>query len=162
MGGHRSPTDAAYHPAVATDAPSRDLVSRVGGLAGLTPSGRAIVPLAWALYDFANTIFSYAVVSVSIGLWLTDPSRFGRAEGHSNQMVHIGCVVLVAYWYAGPEETQLVGIADAKGTGVVAQCKDRGAGGHEEQKFVSWSCGNFHKVLPPKTAILVPKPRNPH
>ena len=38
-------------------------VGRSGGLAGLTPSGRAVVPVAWALYDFANTIFSYAVVS---------------------------------------------------------------------------------------------------
>ena len=32
-------------------------------LAGLTPSGRARVPAAWSLYDFANTIFSFAIVS---------------------------------------------------------------------------------------------------
>ncbi len=46
------------------------------GLAGLTPSGRAIVPVSWALYDFANTIFSFAVVSGAIGLYLID--RFGE------------------------------------------------------------------------------------
>jgi len=78
---------------VATDAPPSGLVSRVGGLAGLTPSGRAIVPLAWALYDFANTIFSYAVVSVSIGLWLTDASRFGKAEGQLIQGIAIAVSV---------------------------------------------------------------------
>ena len=78
---------------MATDAPPSGLVSRVGGLAGLTPSGRAIVPLAWALYDFANTIFSYAVVSVSIGLWLTDASRFGKAEGQLIQGIAIAVSV---------------------------------------------------------------------
>ena len=41
--------------------------TRPGGLAGLTPTGRARVPLGWALYDFANTIFSYAIVSYAIG-----------------------------------------------------------------------------------------------
>ncbi len=57
------------------------IATRAGGLAGLTPSGRAIVPVAWSLYDFANTIFSYAVVSVAIGLWLTDATRFGPGPG---------------------------------------------------------------------------------
>jgi MFS transporter, UMF1 family len=52
------------------------------GLAALTPSGRAIVPAAWALYDFANTIFSYAVVSYAIGLWLVDDARFGEGDGN--------------------------------------------------------------------------------
>lgn len=49
------------------------------GLAALTPSGRAIVPAAWSLYDFANTIFSFAVVSGAIGLYLND--AFGRRDG---------------------------------------------------------------------------------
>jgi UMF1 family MFS transporter len=48
-------------------------------LAGLTPSGRAGVPVAWALYDFANTIYSYAVVSFAMGLWVND--RLGPADG---------------------------------------------------------------------------------
>ncbi len=61
---------------------SAGLGSRPGGLAGLTPSGRAIVPLGWALYDFANTIFSFAVVSGAIGLWLTDDARFGERDGN--------------------------------------------------------------------------------
>jgi UMF1 family MFS transporter len=55
---------------------------RGAGLAGLTPSGRAIVPLAWATYDFANTIFSYVVVSGAIGLWLIEPSQFGARNGN--------------------------------------------------------------------------------
>jgi UMF1 family MFS transporter len=37
--------------------------------------------LAWTVYDFANTIFSFAIVSGAIGLWLTDDARFGAATG---------------------------------------------------------------------------------
>lgn len=48
-------------------------------LAGLTPSGRAGVPVAWALYDFANTIYSYAIVSFAMGLWLRN--QLGTADG---------------------------------------------------------------------------------
>ena len=51
------------------------------GLGGLTPSGRAVVPAGWALYDFANTIFSYAVVSYAMGLWLVEDTQFGKANG---------------------------------------------------------------------------------
>lgn len=36
---------------------------------------------AWTMYDFANTIFSFAIVSGAIGLWLTDDARFGPATG---------------------------------------------------------------------------------
>jgi UMF1 family MFS transporter len=50
-------------------------------LAALTPSGRAGVPAAWALYDFANTIYSYAIVSYAMGLWVTADSRLGPADG---------------------------------------------------------------------------------
>jgi UMF1 family MFS transporter len=64
-------------PAVQTD-----LQPAGRGLGALTPSGRAVVPLGWALYDFANTIFSYAVVSYAIGLWLVDDSRFGEGNGN--------------------------------------------------------------------------------
>ena len=39
------------------------------GLGGLTQSGSSIQALAWALYDFANTIFSFAVVSFAMSLW---------------------------------------------------------------------------------------------
>jgi UMF1 family MFS transporter len=62
-------------------------------LAAMTPGGRARVPAAWALYDFANTIFSYAVVSVAIGLWLTDDTRFGQATGQLVQGVAIAASV---------------------------------------------------------------------
>ena len=67
----------------ATDLPveaNRGTANRLArGLAALTPSGRASVPLSWALYDFANTIYSYAVVSYAIGLWSVD--RLGTADG---------------------------------------------------------------------------------
>ncbi|HSL32444.1 MAG TPA: MFS transporter [Candidatus Limnocylindrales bacterium] len=66
---------------------------RLGGLAALTPSGRAIVPLSWALYDFANTIFSFAVVSGAIGIWLTDPAQFGERDG--NVLLSVSILVSV-------------------------------------------------------------------
>ena len=62
-------------------------------LAAMTPGGRARVPAAWALYDFANTIFSYAVVSVAIGLWLTDDTRFGQATGQLVQGLAVAASV---------------------------------------------------------------------
>ncbi|TAK00716.1 MAG: MFS transporter [Chloroflexota bacterium] len=62
-------------------------------LAALTPSGRARVPAAWALYDFANTIFSFAVVSGAIGLWLTEEAQFGERDG--NFLLSLGIVVSV-------------------------------------------------------------------
>jgi UMF1 family MFS transporter len=62
-------------------------------LAALTPSGQARVPAAWALYDFANTIFSFAVVSGAIGLWLTDSAQFGERDG--NFLLSVGIVVSV-------------------------------------------------------------------
>jgi UMF1 family MFS transporter len=44
---------------------------------------------AWTLYDFANTIFSYAIVSTAIGLWLTADSRFGPGLGQLVQGITI-------------------------------------------------------------------------
>jgi UMF1 family MFS transporter len=68
----------------ATDLPvpanPRATGGRIGrSLRALTPSGRASVPLSWALYDFANTIYSYAVVSYAIGLWSVH--RLGDSDG---------------------------------------------------------------------------------
>ena len=45
------------------------------------PNLRAAAQASWVLYDFANTIFSFAIVSGAIGLWLTDDARFGAATG---------------------------------------------------------------------------------
>ena len=74
--------ERAYDPGVtATDRASTTGPSR--GLGALSPTGRAAEPAAWALYDFANTIFSFAVVSTAIGLWATDPSRFGERDGNA-------------------------------------------------------------------------------
>jgi UMF1 family MFS transporter len=39
------------------------------GLGGLTRSGSSVEGLSWALYDFANTIFSFAIVSFAMSLW---------------------------------------------------------------------------------------------
>jgi MFS transporter, UMF1 family len=64
-----------------------------GRLAALTPSGRAIVPASWATYDFANTIFSFAVVSNAIGLWLVDDAQFGERDG--NFLLSLAIVVSV-------------------------------------------------------------------
>lgn len=52
------------------------------GLGAMTPSGRAIVPASWALYDFANTIFTFAVVSGAIGLYLVNDRQFGERDGN--------------------------------------------------------------------------------
>lgn len=41
------------------------------GLGGLTRSGSAVEGLSWALYDFANTIYSFAIVSFAMGPWAT-------------------------------------------------------------------------------------------
>ncbi len=65
----------------------------LAGLGGLTASGRARVGIAWSLYDFANTIFSFAVVSGAIGLWLVDDSRFGERDG--NFILSVAVVVSV-------------------------------------------------------------------
>ncbi len=56
-------------PASARDATVRD------------PNRRPLAQGAWTLYDFANTIFSFAIVSGAIGLWLTDDGRFGAGTG---------------------------------------------------------------------------------
>jgi len=57
-------------------------VSVLARLGGLTVSGKARVAVGWTLYDFANTIFSFAVVSSAIGAWLVADSRFGQRDGN--------------------------------------------------------------------------------
>ena len=44
----------------------------------LTRSGSPVEGLSWALYDFANTIFSFAIVSFAMGPWTV------RALGEAN------------------------------------------------------------------------------
>jgi UMF1 family MFS transporter len=71
-------------------------ISGVPGLARLTPSGQARVPGSWALYDFANTIFSYAVVSTAMGVWLTQqPSDGGLGEGTGQLVFSVAIVISV-------------------------------------------------------------------
>ena len=52
---------------------------RARGLGALTRSGSAVDGAAWALYDFANTIFSFAIVSFAMGPWAT--SFLGETNG---------------------------------------------------------------------------------
>jgi UMF1 family MFS transporter len=49
------------------------------GLGGLTRSGSSVEGLSWALYDFANTIFSFAIVSFAMGPWTT--AALGETNG---------------------------------------------------------------------------------
>src|SRR5438552_14117468 len=99
-------TSAPYHRCRvegggAVPAPFREPMIRLGRdrmglsarLAGLTTSGRARVAVAWSMYDFANTIFSFAVVSGAIGLWLVSDSRFGERDG--NFVLSVAVVVSV-------------------------------------------------------------------
>jgi UMF1 family MFS transporter len=65
----------------------------LGRLGGLTASGQARVAISWSLYDFANTIFSFAVVSGAIGLWLVSNDRFGERDG--NFILSVAVVVSV-------------------------------------------------------------------
>ncbi len=66
------------------------LLARLGGL---TTSGKARVAVAWSLYDFANTIFSFAVVSSAFGAWLVADERFGERDG--NFILSVAVVVSV-------------------------------------------------------------------
>ena len=45
------------------------------------PNLRKVAQGAWAMYDVANTIWSFVVVSYAIGLWLTDDARYGEGTG---------------------------------------------------------------------------------
>ena len=49
------------------------------GIGRLVRTGSARDGISWALYDFANTIYSYGVVSYAIGLWSVD--QLGEGSG---------------------------------------------------------------------------------
>jgi UMF1 family MFS transporter len=52
-----------------------------GRVPAADPNLRRVSQGAWTLYDFANTIFSFAIVSGAMGQWLTSDSRYGPATG---------------------------------------------------------------------------------
>jgi UMF1 family MFS transporter len=54
---------------------------------------RKVAQGGWTIYDFANTIFSYAIVSTAIGLWLTSDDRFGPGLGQLVQGITIAISV---------------------------------------------------------------------
>jgi UMF1 family MFS transporter len=64
---------------VTVSAQSLNPVSWWQGLGRLTRSGSSVEGLSWALYDFANTIFSFAIVSFAMGPWTTD--ALGETNG---------------------------------------------------------------------------------
>jgi UMF1 family MFS transporter len=63
------------------------------GLGGLTRSGSSTEALAWALYDFANTIFSFAIVSFAMSLWTI--RYLGEADGTFWFTVAVSVSVLI-------------------------------------------------------------------
>jgi UMF1 family MFS transporter len=63
------------------------------GLGGLTRSGSAIEGLSWALYDFANTIFSFAIVSYAMSLWAI--AHLGEQNGQFAFTLAVSASVLV-------------------------------------------------------------------
>lgn len=112
------------------------------GLAALTPSGRAIVPASWALYDFANTIFSFAVVSGAIGLYLVNDNQFGERDG--NALLSVAVVVSVGI--------------NALVSPILGAFSDRGAGRMPFLLFFTALCIGatfFIADLPPIAGLLL-------
>src|SRR6476469_735271 len=72
----RRPQGHAYHRPVATAG-----ASSVTASTSADPNLRRVAQGAWAMYDVANTIWSFVVVSYAIGLWLTDDARYGEGTG---------------------------------------------------------------------------------
>ncbi|HEY6569423.1 MAG TPA: MFS transporter, partial [Candidatus Limnocylindrales bacterium] len=58
------------------------------------PNHRPLAQGAWTLYDFANTMFSFAVVSGAIGLYLVNDNQFGERDG--NVVLSLAVIVSVA------------------------------------------------------------------
>jgi UMF1 family MFS transporter len=73
-GGGGYGTTRLYDPRVSTPSGRTGRISPSGwwrGLGILTRTGSPGEGLAWALYDFANTIYSFMVVSFAMGIWAT-------------------------------------------------------------------------------------------
>ncbi|HXG39311.1 MAG TPA: MFS transporter [Candidatus Limnocylindrales bacterium] len=78
----RGATRATYDPGVAQSAPvvaTPAVRGPLGWLARVSATGDPATPFAWALYDLANTVYSYAIVSYAMGLWAVE--RLGPADG---------------------------------------------------------------------------------
>ena len=58
------------------------------------PNHRPLAQGAWTLYDFANTMFSFAVVSGAIGLYLVNDRQFGERDG--NVVLSLAVIISVA------------------------------------------------------------------
>src|SRR3954468_13157190 len=77
------PTSPCPHPRSNPPMSASIAPALAHGPAAADPNLRTRAKASWALYDFANTIFSFAIVSSTIGLWLTADSRFGAATGQA-------------------------------------------------------------------------------
>jgi UMF1 family MFS transporter len=82
-------TPASQPAALPTSAPARWW----RGLGSLTRSGSAAEGLSWALYDFANTIFSFAIVSYAMSLWAI--AHLGEQNGQFAFTLAVSASVLV-------------------------------------------------------------------
>ena len=65
----------------------------VGAIPGRDPNRRVVAQASWTLYDFANTMFSFAVVSGAIGLYLVNDRQFGERDG--NLVLSLAIVISV-------------------------------------------------------------------
>jgi MFS transporter, UMF1 family len=75
------------------------------------PNLRPIAQGAWTLYDFANTIFSFAVVSGAMGLWLSADDRLGETTGQ----VVFGLAVLISVGFNALVSPVLGAVSDRGG-----------------------------------------------
>ena len=65
----------------------------VGAIPARDPNRRVVAQASWTLYDFANTMFSFAVVSGAIGLYLVNDRQFGERDG--NLVLSLAVVISV-------------------------------------------------------------------
>ena len=68
-------------------------VASAAPIAEVDPNQRPVAQGAWTLYDFANTMFSFAVVSGAIGLYLINDRQFGERDG--NVVLSLAIVISV-------------------------------------------------------------------
>jgi UMF1 family MFS transporter len=64
-----------------------------GAIPARDPNQRVVAQASWTLYDFANTMFSFAVVSGAIGLYLVNDRQFGERDG--NLVLSLAIVISV-------------------------------------------------------------------
>ena len=79
----RPPGPVAPPTGVTMTAPTVPAAS-AGAFPAGDPNRRLVAQASWTLYDFANTMFSFAVVSGVIGLYLVEPTSSASATATSS------------------------------------------------------------------------------